>query len=160
MIAVIGCGNLNRKDDAVGPKVVGLLRQAGFGQEAVKLLDAGTDGMAVMFAARGCKQLIIVDACMSGSTPGDVFEVPGERLQRPRSQSLNLHDFRWENALHAGQQIYKEEFPKEVSVFLVEAKDTGYGLEMTPEIDKAAELVASKIVTRIAEWSSRRKQQA
>lgn len=155
MIAIIGCGNLNRKDDAVGPAVIRLLKETAIDDQAVKLLDAGTDGMAVMFAARGCERLIIVDACLSGSEPGAVFEVPGERLQKPRAQGINLHDFRWENALHAGQQIYKENFPEDVAVFLIEAKETGYGIGMSPEVETSARLVAEKILTRIDEWTAK-----
>ena len=69
----------------------------------VRLLDAGTDGMAVMFAARGCRTLILVDACRSGSEPGAIFEVPGSELAQPYAPGLNLHDFRWDHALYAGR---------------------------------------------------------
>ena len=37
--------------------------------------------MAAMFAARGCRTLIIVDASRSGSEPGAIFEVPGAELE-------------------------------------------------------------------------------
>src|SRR5689334_8840650 len=81
MIAVIGCGNASRGDDAAGPDVLRSLRVRGKCRDArVHLLDAGTDGMAVMFAARGCDSLIIIDACRSGSEPGALFEVPGTEL--------------------------------------------------------------------------------
>ena len=43
----------------------------------VKLLDAGTDGMAVMFAARGCTSLIVVDCCKTGVEPGSDLRGPG-----------------------------------------------------------------------------------
>ncbi|TIU76370.1 MAG: hydrogenase maturation protease, partial [Mesorhizobium sp.] len=58
MIIVIGCGNLNRQDDGVGVEVIRALRQRDLEGPEVKLLDAGTDGMSVMFAARGCTTLI------------------------------------------------------------------------------------------------------
>ncbi|WP_244500136.1 hydrogenase maturation protease [Methyloceanibacter superfactus] len=79
MIAVIACGNANRRDDGAGPEVMRALKAGTLGGKGpdVRLLDAGTDGMAVMFAARGCRSLIVIDACRSGSEPGAVFEVPG-----------------------------------------------------------------------------------
>ena len=88
----------------------------------MQLLDAGTDGMAVMFAARGCRSLIVVDACRSGSEPGAIFEVPGAELEQRYQPTLNLHDFRWDHALHAGRAIFGEEFPDDVVVLLIEAE--------------------------------------
>jgi Ni,Fe-hydrogenase maturation factor len=66
MIVVVGCGNANRSDDGVGPEVVRALKDRGAGRrpEQVRLIDAGTDGMAAMFVARGCRSLIIVETCM------------------------------------------------------------------------------------------------
>ncbi len=66
MIAVVCCGNPNRSDDGAGPHIFRLLRErCRFWprHHDIRLLDAGTDGMAVMFAARDCDSLIVVDAC-------------------------------------------------------------------------------------------------
>jgi hydrogenase maturation protease len=153
MIAVIACGNANRRDDGAGPEVMRALRAGTLGHKGpdVRLLDAGTDGMAVMFAARGCRSLIVVDACRSGSEPGAVFEVPGEELLRRYEPSLNLHDFRWDHALHAGRSIYGEDFPKDVVVLLIEAADVGFGLELSPQVAGAAAKVAARIEELVEE---------
>ena len=82
LLVVIGCGNLNRSDDAAGVRVVEQLRgEFGSGLRAdVRLFDAGTDGMQVMFQARGAQRLIIVDACRSASDAGAIFSVPGSEI--------------------------------------------------------------------------------
>src|ERR1700719_819304 len=104
MIAVIGCGNPNRRDDGAGCEAVRALAALGLVTDPpARLLDAGTDGMAVMFAARGCRTLIVIDACRSGSEPGAIFEVPGAELEQPHRPALNLHDFLWDHALFAGR---------------------------------------------------------
>lgn len=145
-IAVIGCGNLARGDDGVGPHVVRALAERGLAADPrVRLLDAGTDGMAVMHAARGCRLLILVDASRSGSEPGAVFEVPGAELEDCPPPSLTLHAFRWEHALFAARRMYGEDFPVEVTVLLVEAGVTGFGLELSPAIAKAAQKVADRV---------------
>src|ERR1700734_3248379 len=140
MIVVIGCGNPNRGDDGVGPEVVRALksRSAGGQSEQVRLIDAGTDGMAAMFAARGCRSLIIVDACRSGSEPGAIFELPGDELERSYTPTLNLHDFRWDHALHAGRKIFREDFPSDVIVLLVEAQTVAFGIGLSPAVSLAA----------------------
>src|SRR4051794_5714340 len=124
MIVVIGCGNPNRLDDGAGIEVLRQLktREAGNDPLKVRLLAAGTDGMATMFAARGCRTLIVVDACRSGSPPGAVFEVPGNELEQRYEPSLNLHDFRWDHALFAGRKIFRDDFPSDVVVLLIEAE--------------------------------------
>lgn len=152
MIAVIGCGNANRTDDGAGLEVIRILRES-YGIRArpdVKLLDAGTDGMAVMFAARGCTSLIVVDCCQTGVEPGTTFEVPGDELASPHQPSLNLHDFRWDHAVYTGRQIYREAFPIDVTAYLIEGASTALGCGLTPSIRDAAEKTARKIEARIA----------
>ena len=153
MIAVIGCGNPNRSDDGVGLEVIRILRQRAdiHARADVKLLDAGTDGMAVMFAARGCTTLLIIDSCKSQSAPGAIFEVPGSEAQSQHEASLNLHGFRWDHALYAGRKIYREAFPADVTAFLIEAKNLELGCELSNEVRTAAIVVADKIAARISE---------
>lgn len=144
--AVIGCGNLARGDDGVGPHVVQALAQRGVARDPrVRLLDAGTDGMAVMHAARGCRRLILIDAARSGSSPGAVFEVPGSELQDRPPPPMTLHDFRWEHALFAGRRMHGAAFPADVTVLLVEVQSTAFGLELTPAVAAAAEKVAQRV---------------
>jgi hydrogenase maturation protease len=145
MIAIIGCGNANRTDDGVGPRIIGDLRSRGVERDGVRLFDAGTDGMAAMFAARGCRTLIVIDACRSGAAPGAVFEVPGAVLEQAYAPSLNLHDFRWHHALHAGRMIFRDDFPRDVVVLLIEAESLDFGLGLSPVVAVAA----AKVIERV-----------
>lgn len=155
MITVVGCGNSNRQDDGVGLDVIRQLKHRNLEGQNVKLLDAGTDGMSVMFAARGCTSLIVVDAARTGVKPGAVYEVPGAALERPYVPGLNLHDFRWDAALHAGRKIFREDFPEDVTVFLVEAKDFGFGIGLSGDVSAAAEKVSRRIEGLIIERLAR-----
>jgi len=151
MIAVIGCGNANRTDDAAGLEVVRLLKLSPTlsGRPDVQLLDAGTDGMSVMFAARGCTTLFIVDACWTKADAGAIFEVPGSKVETQFSPTFNLHDFRWDHALHAGRQIFKETFPSDVTAYLIEAHSLELGCGLTSDVSRAVALVAERIEARI-----------
>lgn len=146
MIAIVGCGNLNRSDDGAGPEVIAALRSRGLEAFGARLLDAGTDGMAAMFAARGCRTLIVVDACRSGSDPGAIFEVPGHELEQRYQPSLNLHDFRWDHAMFAGSQIFREDFPTDVAVLLIEAQTVALGIGLSPAVAAAVAEVADRVV--------------
>lgn len=147
MIAVVGCGNANRRDDGVGGEILRLLarRDVGGDPSRVVLLDAGTDGVAVMFAARGCRRLIVIDACRTGADPGAVFEVPGDELADGDGPPLATHEFRWDHAIAAGRRIFRDEFPAEVTVFLVEAELLAFGIGLTPSVAAAAVNVADRV---------------
>jgi hydrogenase maturation protease len=148
-LCIIGCGNLTRSDDGAGVVVARQLieyvgRRPQLGGH-VSVIDAGTGGMDVMFRARGASRLVIVDASRSGAEPGAIFEVPGAELEREHAAAYSLHDFRWEHALHAGRKIFREAFPRDVAVFLIEAGSLDFGLELTPPVREAVRRVAASI---------------
>ncbi|MFH7029103.1 MAG: hydrogenase maturation protease [Heteroscytonema crispum UTEX LB 1556] len=154
MLTIIGCGNLNRNDDAVGVIIAQRLQQylIEHPHRDVRIYDCGTAGMEVMFHAKGSKHLIIIDASSTGSEPGAVFKVPGKELETLPEPSYNLHDFRWDNALAAGRKIFQDDFPREVTVYLIEAANLSFGLELSPAVQHSANLVFEEITTLIKEW--------
>ncbi len=147
MLAIIGCGNSNRSDDGVGVFVAQALqrRLQASPRADVRVFDAGTGGMDVMFQARGAARLVVIDASHSGSPPGAIFEVPGAELQREHAPTFNLHDFRWDHALAAGRKIFREQFPSEVSVWLIEAQSLALGLELSAPVRASAERVIARL---------------
>lgn len=154
MLAIIGCGNTNREDDGVGVYVAQQLLelQTKNSWNGVTVYDAGTSGMDIMFKARGCESLIVVDANQSDSEPGTIYEVPGSELANVPEPSYNLHDFRWDHALYAGKKIYKEEFPKDVIAYLIEVKSISMGIGLSPEVQKSGDRVLEKIIERIQSY--------
>lgn len=154
MLCLIGCGNLARSDDGVGVVIARrLLGMPTVRQRAdVRVFDAGTAGMQVMFNARGAKKLIIIDACASGAEPGAIFRVPGNELKRDYYPSYTLHDFRWDHALAAGQRIFSDDFPADVDVYLIEAAQLGYGLELSTAVTRAADRLTEDLYRLITSY--------
>ncbi|SRR5579883_1272441 len=147
MLTIIGCGNLNRSDDAVGVIIVQRLQQylMEHPHRDVRVYDCGTAGIEVMFQARGSTQLIIIDASSTGSEPGAVFKVPGKELAALPEPSCGLHDFRWDHALAAGRKIFKDDFPQDVTVYLIEAETLHLGLELSNAVKHSADLVFAEV---------------
>jgi hydrogenase maturation protease len=123
-------------------------------REGVRIFDAGTGGMEVMFHARGATRLVIVDASSTGSEPGTIYQVPGEELEADREPGYSLHDFRWDHALYAGRKIFREDFPQDVSVFLIEAASLDLGLSLSPPVRQAAEKVVGLLREMISSHAS------
>ncbi len=139
MIAIVGCGNLLRGDDGVGPILIRRLWEIGC-PSFIKLADGGTAGMDILFQIKGVKEVIIIDACKTGAEPGTIFEVPGEEFENiPLPQQLNLHAFRWDHAISVGRWLLKEEFPKSITVYLIEVENIDYGMELSKPVKEAME---------------------
>ncbi len=151
MIAVIGCGNTNRSDDGAGPGVIRALRaEADLASDGeVQLLDAGTDGIAVLLAARGCDALILIDACHPLGMPGAIHEVAGKDLEQGQERPFNVHDFRWDHALRAGRCIFRDGLADDVTVFLIEAQTLQAGLDLSPPAAAAVARLAASIADRL-----------
>jgi hydrogenase maturation protease len=151
LLTIIGCGNANRCDDGVGSHVAARLLEAVAARQfqRVQVFDTGIAGMDVMFRARGSDALIIIDASRSGSEAGSLYEVPGAELANVPDPGYTLHAFRWDHALYAGKQIFRDEFPDDMTVYLIEAENLGLGLELTPCVQAAAERVVAKILQRL-----------
>jgi hydrogenase maturation protease len=77
-----------------------------------------------------------------------VFELPGTEVARDHEPSLNLHDFRWDHALAAGRRIFAADFPDDVTVWLIEAASTDFGIGLSP----AVAVAANKVIDRISRW--------
>jgi hydrogenase maturation protease len=152
MLTIIGCGNANRCDDAVGVYVAQSLIGK-FGRECadVRIIDAGTGGMDVMFQARGASELVIVDACRSGTEAGAIFRVPGNEFDSEHVPTFSLHDFRWDHALAAGRRIFRDSFPAAVTVYLIEARSLDFGLELSEPVMVAARKVIDEIASKVRE---------
>lgn len=143
---VIGCGNLLRGDDAVGPIAVRELWGRGL-PSSWRLIDGGTAGMDVAFMMRGAGRVIIIDASRTGATPGTVYRVPAEELAKtPPLDGLHTHAFRWDHALSFGAWLLGPERPADIEVFLVEAGSVEPGALLTPAARSGMEQVIDVIL--------------
>jgi hydrogenase maturation protease len=149
-VLVVGCGNLLRGDDAVGPILVRELWQRGV-PDGVELVDGGTAGMDVAFKMRGRRKVVIVDAARTGAEPGTVYRVPGEELSDlPPVTGLHQHAFRWDHALAVGRWLLKDAYPQQVVVFLVEAADTEAGAALSEPARAGLARVLDLVLAEVA----------
>jgi hydrogenase maturation protease len=146
-IVIAGCGNLLRGDDAAGPILVRKIWELGVPPN-VRLVDGGTAGMDVAFQMDGAKHVVIVDACKSGSEPGTVFEIPGEDVEAPPLEGMNLHAFRWDNAIAFARWLLKDRYPEKVTVILIEAQQLDHGAPLSERVSASVDAVARDLVAR------------
>lgn len=148
---IIGCGNLLRGDDGVGPVLIRHLWDRGLPPD-VRIADGGTAGMDVAFQMRGARRVILIDACRTGAVPGAIFNVPGEALENlPPLTGINLHAFRWDHALAFARWLLKDDYPEEIGVFLIEAEQTEPGAPLSVPVEQAMETVISLIYAALGQ---------
>lgn len=70
-VCIAGIGNIIRGDDALGPKLIELLRSR---QAPVPLFDCGTAPENYIFPilATSCDTVVLIDAADMGASPGEV----------------------------------------------------------------------------------------
>jgi hydrogenase maturation protease len=145
-LAVVGCGNPLRADDGVGPLLVRRLREARV-PPGVRLVDGGTAGADVAAQMRGAKRVIVVDASSTGAAPGTVYRVPGREVEdMPPLSGLHSHSFRWDHALAFARWLLGDEYPSDVTVYLIEAADRTPGGELSALVRHGMEQVLGLIM--------------
>ncbi len=144
-VLIVGCGNLLRGDDGAGPVLIRQLWDMPL-PDAVRLVDGGTAGMEVAFQMRGAHRVVLIDASHTGAAPGTVYRVPGPELEKlPPLRGMYSHSFRWDHALALARWLLKDEYPDDVTIFLIEAQDTDLGSEITPRVRAGMDRVISRI---------------
>lgn len=144
-VLIIGCGNLLRGDDGVGPILVRHLWERGV-PDGARLVDGGTAGMDVAFQMRGAQRVVIVDAAATGAAPGTVYRVPGAELaELPPLQGLHTHSFRWDHAIAFARWALGDACPGDIEVFLIEAGGVQLDADLTQPVEAAMEQVIAII---------------
>ena len=108
--------------------------------------------MDVAFKMRGARKVLIVDAAATGAEPGTIYRVPGSELEDlPSIDGLHLHQFRWDHALAFGRWLLADDYPADITVFLIEIASAEPGAPLTEPVEASMHEVA-RLVRR--EWAA------
>lgn len=144
-VLVVGCGNLLRGDDGVGPILIRHLWDRGI-PPGTQIVDGGTAGMDVAFRMRGARRVVLVDAARTGAEPGTVYRVPGPAVaDLPPLGGMNTHSFRWDHALAFAHWLLGDDYPEDVTIFLIEIARLDPGAELSEPVRHGMEKVIALI---------------
>jgi len=128
---ILGIGNLLLGDEGVGVHLARVLQREHLPPNTI-VLEVGTAFLDSIPEIEKADRIIVVDAMQAGHLPGTVYRVPFDECAR-NERLASLHGFDLSRALFLAGTISMPE----VVVFGVEPARIGWGLELSPEIQKA-----------------------
>ena len=138
-------------DDAVGPVV--LDRLVGRLPEAVALVESVGDATHLLDTWRDARLTVVVDAVVSGGVPGSVHRIDGNAGFPTSWRSASTHLIGVVEAIDLGGAV--DMLPDELVVYGIEIDKVGPGVELSPEIDAAADQVVEAIIEELSVIGSR-----
>jgi hydrogenase maturation protease len=149
MTLVIGIGNLDRGDDAVGLAVARSVSAAAPAEVTVIELDG--DQLALLDAWDGAADVYVVDATCSGAEPGTVRRFDASAPLGGDFSRRGTHLFSLADVIELARALHR--LPARLRGFGIEGAAYELGAPLSLEAELAARAVAEQIVHELWEGS-------
>ena len=137
-VLILGVGNLLRSDDGFGVHVVRELESEG-GIPGAKIVDAGVAVMDMLPLVEQARRVIVVDAVSGNREPGTIYSFTAKRI----GESTPFFSVHSVGLLQAIFLFHKDAEIPSIEVVGVEPACLDYGLELSPQAQKALPSVAA-----------------
>ncbi|WP_243547302.1 HyaD/HybD family hydrogenase maturation endopeptidase [Pseudodesulfovibrio tunisiensis] len=157
-ILVLGVGNVLFSDEGFGVRVAEELDRDYVFSSNVEVMDGGTLGLRLMGPIMESDYLILVDIVMNDGSPGEVFRLLGQDLEKACSFQNSMHQTDLLDTL--AQCNLVGTVPEDVILYGVEPKDfTTMSTALSPELEavlgKVKETVLEEIRSAGGEFAPR-----
>lgn len=150
-ICVLGLGNLMRTDDAIGMMAVCALAEGKEPAEDITYEEGGTLGLDLMHVLRGVTHLLALDAVDVAGEPGTLVRFEKDELGSiPAGKSAHLLGF---SDLIGVLKLMGDE-PQEIVLLGVQPKSTGWGTELTDEVQQALPELLRASQRQLEAWAT------
>jgi hydrogenase maturation protease len=143
---VIGVGNAERGDDAVGLIVARRVRAAA--PSGVTVAEASGEGAALIETWKGAEAVILIDAVHSGSQPGTVHRL--EAVAQPMPASFfhcSTHAFGVAEAIELARALGA--LPRSLVVYGIEGETFAAGAALSPAAEQAVRQVMERVLEEL-----------
>jgi hydrogenase maturation protease len=150
---ILGIGNPERGDDAIGYEVVRLLR--GRLPAEFEALHRPGEATAIVQELEGADVAFLVDATVSGARPGTVrrFDVTGQALPS-RLAEVSSHGFGLAQAIELARALGS--LPRHCIVYAIEGELFEPGAALSPEAARATARVVQQILDELTDTENDR----
>jgi hydrogenase maturation protease len=145
---VIGLGNPDRGDDAVGLHIA--RRVATLGLPDVVVEEAGGDSLALLDRWAGLGRVVLVDAAAPLALPGRIHRLDPPAGPLPRDLALSsTHAFGVAEAVELSRRLGL--LPRRMTIYAIEAACFDPGAALSPAVAAAVGPAAERIAAELAE---------
>jgi hydrogenase maturation protease len=144
-LRIIGCGNLDRGDDAAGLLVVRRLRTVCVGTLDLEIIEQSGESFSLMDCWLGCEQVILVDATAPSGAPGHLQAWNAHADKLPEDVfPCSTHSFGVREAVELARVLNR--LPQTLLIYGIEGKQFSFGAPLSPEVERSVESVAQQLV--------------
>lgn len=145
---VIGLGNADRGDDAVGLHIA--RRLAACGLPGVTVAEAGGDTLGLLERWTGAADVVLVDAAGPAGQPGRIHRLDPSLGPLPRDLALgSTHAFGLAEAVELARTLGL--LPRRMAIYAVEAGGFDPGAALSPAVAAAAADATALILAELRE---------
>ena len=139
---VCGIGNPMLKDDRAGIEVAERIEQSDLAVDTEVIYGVGFE---VNDKIMGYEDVIIIDAAKVGYPPGTVTEVTVDDIFTDHNLAIS-HAVTLGSTLKVGYDLFPDEMPKKLRIFLIEAEDYfEFTRQCSPKVIEAIDRVVALI---------------
>jgi hydrogenase maturation protease len=143
---VIGIGNDDRGDDAVGLAVVRGLR--GRVPGGVELLEQDGEASRLLELLAAADSAFLVDAAVSGAPPGTIRRLDPVAMELPRALfAVSSHGLGLADAIELGRALGS--LPRRLTVYAIEGADFSPGAPLSPAVAAAGIEVEGRLLEEL-----------
>jgi hydrogenase maturation protease len=144
-LRIIGCGNLDRGDDAAGLLVARRLREIGVEILEVEIIEESGDSFSLMDCWVGFEHMILVDATAPSGTPGQIRVWNADANPWPEDVfRCSTHAFGVREAVELARIMNR--LPQSLLIYGIEGKQFSFGAPISPEVERSVESVAQQVL--------------
>ena len=144
---IIGCGNRERGDDAVGLFVTDRLREFG-----VDAKGYSGDPFGLMYLWSSDDDVLLVDTVRTDAPPGAVYLWDALQQHMASSCPISSHGLDVVQAIELARMLHR--LPKQLRICGIEGREFSVGTEITKPVQQAGDAVVKAILRECRKASS------
>jgi hydrogenase maturation protease len=146
-ILVLGVGNILLHDEGVGVRTIEKLDSEYDFSPNVELMDGGTLGIRLLDPISQADRVIVVDAVQNGQTPGTIYRLSAEELDKRLNFKNSLHQLNLVETLAYAEMLGNR--PSAVIIGIEPADMSPWGVELTETIQSRFLDLCKKVLEEV-----------